>query len=378
MVFIILLGVVSLFADMSYEGAKSISGSFLKTLGASAATVALVSGFGELIGYAWRAVSGHVTDRTGRYWTMVLLGYSMNLLAIPLLAFAGDWYLVAFLIVLERMGKAIRAPARDAMVSHAASSTGRGWAFGVQEALSSVGAMIGPISIFLVFLLGGTYSTAFLLMGIPALVTMFILFYTLKRYPRPQSMEPTGSQGKVSLPRCFWLYTLAAAFMAAGYIDYPLVAYHVQNLTTGQEVFIPLLYALAMGTDAISAMVMGKLFDRGGPKVLLLVIIPAAAFPILAFSDSMLLIAMGMGLFGLGMGAQESIMRAVVAEIAPVGRRATAYGYYNTIFGSFWFVGSMCLGVLYDLSIPIMVSISVGLQLISVPLLLIFIRDRTL
>lgn len=376
-VFILLLGVVSLFADMSYEGAKSISGSYLKTLGATAATVALVSGFGEFIGYGWRVVSGHITDRTGRYWTIVLVGYAMNLLAIPLLAFTGDWYMVAILIVLERMGKAIRAPARDAMLSHAAIKTGRGWAFGVQEALSSVGAMIGPVSIFLVFWAGGDYSMAFLLMGIPALLTLAVLYYTYTKYPRPQLMEPPRPQEKTVLPRRFWLYALAAAFMAAGYIDYPLVAYHVQNRALGEEMVIPLLYALAMGADAISAMILGKLFDRGGPKVLLLVILPAAFFPVLAFSDSMILIAAGMGLFGLGMGAQESIMRAVVADLAPVGRRATAYGYYNTVFGMFWFVGSLALGMLYDLSIPVMVAISVGLQLVSVPLFLMFLRDKT-
>ncbi|HOO04851.1 MAG TPA: MFS transporter, partial [Methanomassiliicoccales archaeon] len=139
---------------------------------------------------------------------------------------------------------------------------------------------------------------------------------------------------------------------------------------------IPLLYALAMGADAISAMLLGKIFDRGGPRVLLAVIIPAAFFPVLAFSDSMVLIAAGMGLFGLGMGAQESIMRAVVADLAPVGKRATAYGYYNTIFGSFWFIGSTALGVLYDVSIPTMITVSVGLQLLFIPVFLMFLRDR--
>jgi len=376
-VFILLLGVVSLFADMSYEGAKSISGSYLKTLGASAATVALVAGFGEFIGYGWRVVSGHIADRTGRYWTIVLVGYAMNLIAIPLLAFTGNWYMVAILIVLERMGKAIRSPARDAMMSHAASKTGRGWAFGVQEALSSVGAMIGPISIFLVFMMGGGYSTAFLLMGIPAIFTLIVLYYTYKKYPRPQLMEAVQPQERAVLPRRFWLYALAAAFMAAGYIDYPLVAYHIQNHALADEMVIPLLYALAMGADAISAMVLGRIFDRGGPKVLLFVIIPAAFFPLLAFSDSMILIAAGMGLFGLGMGAQESVMRAVVADLAPAGKRATAYGYYNTVFGMFWFIGSLGLGVLYDLSIPTMIAISVGLQLVSVPLFLMFLRDKT-
>ena len=374
-IFIILLGTVSLFADMAYEGAKSISGSYLRTLGASAATVALVSGLGEFIGYGWRVVSGHITDRTGRYWTIVLIGYSMNLLAIPLLAFTGDWYMVALLIMMERMGKAIRAPARDAMISHAASKTGRGWAFGVQEALSSVGAMIGPMAIFVVFLCGGGYSTAFLLLGIPALLTLVVLYFTYTMYPRPQAMEAADPHVKAVLPRRFWIYTLAAAFLAAGYVDYPLVAYHIQNNALGDEAVIPLLYALAMGADAISAMLLGKFFDRGGPRILLLVVVPAAFFPVLAFSDSMLLIAAGMGLFGLGMGAQESIMRAMVADLAPVGKRATAYGYYNTVFGSFWFLGSLALGMMYDLSVGAMVTISVGLQLLFLPMFLMFLRD---
>jgi len=373
--FIVLLGTVSLSADMAYEGAKSISGSYLRTLGASAATVALVSGLGEFIGYGWRVVSGHITDRTGRYWTIVLIGYCMNLMAIPLLAFTGDWYVVALLIMVERMGKAIRAPARDAMISHAATRTGRGWAFGVQEALSSVGAMIGPVAIFLVFLYGGTYSSAFLMLSIPALLSLVVLYITYTIYPRPQAMEAADPQEKAVLPRRFWLYAIAAGFLAAGYVDYPLVAYHVQNLSLGDEAVIPLLYALAMGADALSALLLGRFFDRGGPKILLLAVVPAAFFPVLAFSDSMIMVAMGMGLFGLGMGAQESIMRALVADIAPVGKRATAYGYFNTIYGSFWFVGSMALGLMYDVSISTMVVMSVGLQLLFIPLFLMFMRD---
>lgn len=374
--FIILLGVVSLFADMSYEGAKSISGSYLKTLGATAAMVSLVSGFGEFIGYAWRVVSGRMTDRTGRYWTIVLIGYTMNLVAIPLLAFAGDWYSVAILIMIERMGKAVRSPARDAMLSHAASKTGRGWAFGVQEALSSIGAMLGPVMIALVFLCGGSYSISFLLLGIPAVITLVLLYFTFKRYPKPQQMEEPAPFVKPVLPRRFWLYALAAAFLAAGYVDYPLIAYHIENHSITDSAVVPLLYALAMGADAISAMVLGKYFDKIGPKVLLFVIIPTAFFPLFAFSESMWLIALGMVLFGLGMGSQESIMRALVADIAPMGCRATAYGYYNTIFGSFWFAGSVILGIIYDFSIPVMIIMSIGLQLISIPLLLMFFRAK--
>ncbi|MBN1110263.1 MAG: MFS transporter [Methanomassiliicoccales archaeon] len=374
--FIVLLGTVSLFADMAYEGARSISGSYLRTLGASSAVVGLVSGFGELIGYCWRVVSGHVTDRTGRYWAIMMIGYGMNLLAIPMLALAGDWFSVALLIMMERMGKAVRAPARDAMISHAAIKTGRGWAFGVQEALSSVGAMLGPVLMFLVFLCGGTYSTGFLLMSVPAALTLIVLYVTFRRYPHPQAMEAASPAVKQVLPRRFWWYAIAAAFLAAGYVDFPLVAYHMEVMSLGTSTLTPLLYALAMGVDAISAMLLGKVFDRHGPKVLLGVIVPAAFFPLFAFTSSISLIALGMVLFGLGMGAQESIMRAMVADLAPVGRRATAYGYYNTIFGSFWFIGSLVLGTMYDLSLSTMVTIAIGLQLTSLPLFLMFLSDR--
>ena len=231
--------------------------------------------------------------------------------------------------------------------------------------------------IILVFLCGGSYSTAFLILGLPAIVTLVILYFTFRRYPAPQEMEyrPPDSVNE-KLPKRFWLYAIAAAFLAAGYIDFPLVSYHIQNHAIGGDSLAPLLYALAMGMDAISAMVLGKYFDRMGPKVLLLVIIPTAFFPVFAFTDSVTMIAIGMVLFGLGMGAQESVMRAVVADLAPAGRRASAYGYYNTIFGSFWFVGSVALGLMYDISIPLMIAVSVGLQLVCVPLFLLFLKNN--
>ena len=133
--FIILLGIVSLFADMTYEGARSITGPYLALLGASAAVVGFVAGFGELVGYALRLVSGYMADKTRRYWAMTIIGYAVNLLAVPLLALAGNWPMAAILLIAERMGKAIRTPPRDVMLSHAASQVGRGWGFGLHEAM---------------------------------------------------------------------------------------------------------------------------------------------------------------------------------------------------------------------------------------------------
>ena len=156
--FVVLLGVVSLFADMTYEGARSITGPYLAILGASATAVGIVAGFGELIGYALRLVSGYISDRTGKYWTVTLFGYFINLLAVPLLALAGSWEVAAFLMITERMGKAIRNPSRDAMLSHATQSIGRGWGFGLHEAMDQIGAILGPLIVATVLYLNGGFG----------------------------------------------------------------------------------------------------------------------------------------------------------------------------------------------------------------------------
>src|SRR5262249_27226269 len=128
--FVLLLGVVSLFGDMTYEGARSITGPYLGTLGATAAVVGVVAGAGELVGYALRFVSGLFADRTHRYWATTIVGYAINLFSVPLLALSGSWPAAAGLIITERAGRAIRKPAGDAMLSHAGSVIGHGWAFG--------------------------------------------------------------------------------------------------------------------------------------------------------------------------------------------------------------------------------------------------------
>ena len=120
---------VSLLADITYEGARSITGPYLAILGANAAVVGFVAGFGELVGYGLRLVSGYLADRTGKYWTITIVGYAINLLAVPLLALADQWWLAALLIIIERMGKGMRVPSRDAMLSHAGHRMGMGWAF---------------------------------------------------------------------------------------------------------------------------------------------------------------------------------------------------------------------------------------------------------
>lgn len=369
--FIIMLGLVSLFADATYEGARSIAGPYLAVLGASAAMVGIVSGFGELVGYGLRSLFGYISDRTGKYWTMTILGYALNLLAVPLLALAERWEIAAFLMIAERMGKAVRTPARDTMLSHATVQTGRGWGFGLHEALDQIGAMLGPAVVALVLYFRGGYRKAFGLLLIPALLALGVLATARFLYPRPRDFEVDLEKQKVQgLPRTFWIYFAAVAFLAAGFADFPLIAFHFQRVSVVSGEWIPIFYAIAMGVDALAALVFGRLFDRKGISIMAMAAFISSLFAPLVFLGGFYFALLGMVLWGVGMGAQESIMRAAIAEMVPPHRRGTAYGLFNTGFGVFWFLGSALMGILYDLSLPSMIAFSVAAQLISVPLFL--------
>jgi MFS family permease len=375
--FVVLLGVVSLFADMTYEAARSITGPYLAVLGASATVVGVVAGFGELIGYALRLVSGYLADRTGKYWTITILGYAINMVAVPLLALAGRWEVAACFIIMERMGKAIRTPARDAMLSHASTQMGRGWGFGLHEALDQVGAMLGPLIVAAVLYSKGSYQTGFAVLAVPAVLALSVLVVARLLYPRPQDLETEGSKLETTgFPRVFWLYLAAAALVAAGYADFPLIAYHFQKTSVVPEIWVPIFYAVAMGVDALAALLFGYLFDRRGISILIVAALLSSLFAPLVFLGGFYWALGGMALWGIGMGAQESIMRAAIAEMVPANRRGSAYGVFNTAYGVFWFLGSAIMGWLYDFSVPMLIAFSLGAQLASVPLFLMVRKTK--
>jgi len=369
--FIILLGIVSLFGDVTYEGARSVTGPYLATLGASAGIVGLVAGVGEFIGYALRLASGYLADRTKAYWLLTFIGYGL-LLSIPLLAFAGYWQLAAVFIILERMGKAIRSPARDTMLSYATKKVGRGWGFAVHEALDQVGAVIGPVVFSLVLLSHAGYREGFTLLWIPALLTLAVLAIARKKVPSPQKLEAPGEESKQGdrdkLPRVFWLYTLFTLFSIAGFANFQLISYHLKVQAIVPDAHIPLIYAIAMGVDAVAALLAGKTYDRIGLVSLLAVPLLTLPIPFLAFSHSYSLVLMGMVLWGVVMGIQETIMRAAIADLTPVKRRGFAYGIFNTVYGASWFLGSALIGLLYALDVNYLILFVVVMELISIPL----------
>jgi MFS family permease len=378
--FVVLLGVVSLFADMTYEGARSVTGPFLATLGAGAAITGIVSGFGEFIGYGLRLISGYLADRTGRYWAVTLWGYALNLVAVPLLALAGSWELAAILIVAERMGKAVRTPARDAMLSHATARMGRGWGFGLHEAMDQTGAVLGPLIVAAALYLSNGYRAGFGVLAVPAVLALSVLLVARRLYPEPRSLE-TGEERVVPaggrLPRVFWIYLAFVALGVAGYANFQLISYHIGTSSAIPNPQIPILFAVAMGVDALVALVAGRLFDRFGLAVLASV--PMLSLPIapLAFSTSAQAMLAGVLLWGAVMGIQETIMRAAIGDMVPATARGTAYGIFNTAYGLSWFLGSALMGLLYEANVGYLVAFSIGAEMVSLAPLVLLARGSS-
>jgi predicted MFS family arabinose efflux permease len=369
--FVVLIGVVSFFADMTYEGARSVTGPYLAVLGASATVVGIVAGFGELVGYGLRLVSGRLADRTGQYWPITLFGYVIQMSSVPLLALAGRWEIAAALIIVERTGKAIRNPPRDVMLSHATKEIGRGWGFGVHEALDQLGALVGPLVVAAVLAARGEYAPAFALLAMPAALTLGLLVVARLQYPRPSELEPNLQEVQTTgLPRGFWIYVAGAALVAAGFADYSLVAYHFQRVGSVPATWIPIFYAIAMAVGGAGSLAFGRLFDRVGIGVLVPLTAATGLFGPLVFLGSDWVALVGVALWGLGIGVHESIMAAAVAEMVPSTRRGSAYGVFTTAYGLTWFLGSALMGILYDRSLPALIVFSLFAELVAIPFFL--------
>lgn len=390
MLFIVLFGIVSLFSDMTHEGASSIRGAYLSLLGASAGTIGFISGLGELVGYSMRYVFGRLTDKTKKYWPMAIFGYLLDIIAVPALALVGDhgWIMACMLLVIQRMGKAIKKPAKDTIMSFAASQEGVGKSFGIQELLDQIGAFLGPVLLYIVMLFkteGTTfqiYSTCFAFLAIPGAITIILLFVTKHKFPNPEHFEPEPKEYiPFKMKKEFVLYIAGISLFAFGFIDYSLIILHVSRTFSGiasglsetsaiiNSGTIPLLYAGAMLVDAVAALFFGYMYDKRGVKALILSTIISAPFAIFVFAfNSIPMVLLGIGLWGVGMGAQESILKAAVTSMVPKTSRATGYGIFECSFGIFWFLGSWLLGVLYDISIPSMIMVSVIAQLVAIPL----------
>ena len=361
---IICLGVVSLFADMTYEGAHSIIGPYLKDLGATAFQVAIIAGVGEMLAASLRFFSGRFADRSRAYWTITFFGYAMNVIAVPALALASNWQLAAILIVAERTGKALRGPARDVILSGDTQEVGHGWGFGLHSIMDQTGAVIGPLLMVAAVARSHYFGPGFLWLAFPAVGTLVALLAARVLNPLHAAPVRTASD-QIVLPKVFWLYVAAAGLLACGMVDYPLLAYHFEGAKIATPVEIPLLYAGAMGANGSTALLFGALFDRMGLKALVIgIFFSILALPLGFFGGPVGAIA-SVACWATGLGAQDACLRSGIATVVSMNKRGGAFGAFNGVYGVMWFLGSITMGLLYSRSLIALVVFGITVQVVA-------------
>ncbi|MEH1096280.1 MFS transporter [Micromonospora sp. CPCC 205739] len=382
--FVTAFGVVSLLSDVVYEGARSVIGPYLATFGASATVVGLVTGAGEATALAGRLATGPLADRTRAYWPLLLVGYAVTMVAVPALGLATALWLAAALFVAERAGKAIRGPARDVMLSHAAAAVGRGKGFAVHEALDQAGGVAGPLLVAAVLAATAhNYRPAFLALAVPAVAAMLLLLWLRAGVPDPRRFEPGPRPGAAPaapggrLPRVFWTYLAFTAVTTAGFATFGVLSFHLATRHVVPLAVIPVVYAAAMGVDALAALASGWLYDRAGVRVLAAVPVLTALIPLAAFTTTPAIVIAGVLAWGAVLGIQESTMRATIADIVPAARRGTAYGIFAAGLGAATLVGGLLTGALYDYSITAVIVTVAGIQAVALALFLAIVRPAT-
>lgn len=389
---IVIFGVVSLVGDVMYEGARSVNGAYLAALGANAAMVGLIAGFGEFLGYAVRLASGWFADRSRAWWPFTLAGYAI-LAAVPLMSLTGTWQLAAFFVVLERFGKAVRAPSKDTILSTATKQVGTGIGFGLHEAMDQIGALIGPLVFTLVFVVekgrendAAVYRQGYAWLWIPFALLALSLAVAYLRVPDPNKLEKveTKKWENESLSPTFWLYSVFTFVTTLGFIGWPILAFHYAKtgLLSGAE--IALYYAVAMAVDGAMALLVGWAYDRfkkrsghgeGGLVVLLVIPLLSFAIPIFGFGDSKGLALVAAIFWGLVMGTHETIMKSAIADITPMHKRGTGYGVFNTVYGLSFFVSSAAMGFLYEAGSFGPITLAVVAEILALPLFFLMRRQ---
>ena len=369
--FVVMLGVVNLFADMTYEGGGSINGPFLGALGASPAAIAIIAGAGEFLGYSLRAVAGYVADRTGRHWLVTFIGYAINLLAVPAMALAGNWQVAAVLVLAERVGRAIRKPTIESMLSYTTGRLGTGWVYALNSALDETGATIGPIVVAAVLLFKGSYQTAYALLLISSVLALASLAAARIGFPLPARLEQGRTATETGFARPYWLYMAAASCFAAGLMSYELIAYYLTSTGLVAKAWAPVFLALATGCGVIANLLLGKLYDRFETPVVVVAVLLSALFAPLVFAGSFALALIAMPLWGIGYAVQDTLLKAIVAGTLPEGKRNLAFGLFYTGYGVGWLVGSTVAGLLYEQSQLALVIFVVCAQLASLPVFML-------
>lgn len=386
-------GLVSLAADMVYEGARSITGPLLASLGASAVLVGVVTGAGEATALVLRLLTGSWADRSARYWSLTLGGYAMTAVCVPALAltpFLGPAGLATAcsLVILERAGKAVRSPAKSTLLAYASGPVGLGRGFGVHKALDQIGAFAGPLLVAGVVALSGAIWPAMALLALPGVAAMFLLVRMRARVGEPDHAESAAAAGPApavsavglagtvrDLPGTFWRFAAAAGLTTAGLVTFGVISYHLVRDDVMAVAAVPVVYAAAMAAAAVAALASGWLYDRWGARALLVLPFVVTAVPALAFSATWPPVLGGILLWGAATGIHDSTVKAIVADLVPAARRATGFGLFAAVQGAAALAGGALAGALYARSVPALVAVVAVLQGAALVLLVRTLRE---
>ncbi len=384
-------GFVSLAADMVYEGARSVYGPILAALGASAVVVGAVTGAGEAMSLVLRLVFGPLADRTGRYWSLTIVGYGLTAVCVPLLAVAprlggAGLAFAATMMLLERLGKAVRSPSKSALLAHVAGAVGRGRGFGVHKALDQVGAFSGPLLVA-ALVAAGSLWWGMAALAVPGAIAMLLLLTLRRRVPDPSVYDDSSPVTRPAQSRGWWAdavgaglsgdffrYAVAASLTTGALVTFGIIGYHLTVEGIVPVAAIPLLYAAAMAVEAVAALLVGWVYDRTGTRILLVVPLLVALVPALALASSFAYVLVGVLAWGVAQGVQDSTIKAVVADLVEAPRRATAYGVFAGIQGALAVVGGVGAGWLYERSLVALVVAVALTQLVALVLLVLTFR----
>jgi MFS family permease len=390
MLLVIMFGLISLFSDLVYQSGRSLNGPYLSQLGANAALVGLIAGVAEFFGYALRLVTGALVDRSKAYWAFTLAGYGM-VASVPLMMFAGTWQVATLFIVLERMSKAVRAPAKDTLLSMAARRVGTGRGFAIHKVLDQTGAIVGPLvmSLFLSGVFGNhfqgvaSYQQAYALLWIPLILVMGAAIYGQTKVPKPELLDAEFQDTiqvkshPEKLSRTFWIYSLFSLLVSMGFINFTLLSFHAKASGLLQDGAIPFWYAIAMAANALASYVVGHSYDRHGLKVLYAIPLLSIPLPFLGFlggNAQSLIIAIV--LFGFSLGIQETVIKAGIADLTPLKKRGSGYGIFNTMNGVGLLASGAIMGLLYEVSPIALCAFSLLAELAGLAVLIHLLRHR--
>ncbi|HDD25795.1 MAG TPA: MFS transporter [Acidilobales archaeon] len=376
---ILLFGVISLLGDIIYEGARGIIAPYMRSLGASPEIVGLVTGIADILSYGVRLPAGIYADITGRYWGFTFAGYGL-LISIPLMALGGTWVLIAILYLFERMGKGLRSPARDVLLSVPSTKVGTAKGFALHEVLDQVGAVLGPLILASILYLTLSYSMSFASLAIPYALLMGTLVITRGIYVKTiritiKKNVRHGFQALNLRPlgKNFILYMMAIAFWGLGFISYEIFSYFVKDYIPDYEILI--LYSIAMLVDALGAVLISFTYEKWGFLTLITLPIVSSILPFTATIGLRLYVYLTAGLIGIVIGITETIVRASIADMIPIEYRGTAYGIFNITLGFSLLIGKVITAKIFKTYLlPYYVIILQTLSLIFIVITYIKLR----